>query len=84
MQMRTVYRVTKVLDVSLLVDSIEAVEAFARHHGPGRYIVDEHASEPFPGSKHSARAWGTVVHQPDGRVALKRFISGDHMPAGED
>jgi hypothetical protein len=80
--MSTVYRVTKVLDVSQLVDSIEAVEAFARRHGPGRYIVDEHASEPFPTTRYATRAWGTVIHQPDGQVNLKPFFDGDHGPSG--
>jgi hypothetical protein len=69
--MSHVYRVSKSPDVGEVVDSIPAVEAFAREHGPGRYHVDEHASDPFPGSKTTARAWGDVIHQPDGRIALK-------------
>ncbi len=77
--MATVYRVTKVLDVSQLVDSVDAIEAFAREHGPGRYVVDEHTSEPLPRSTPVARAWGVVVHQPDGRVAMKPFFYGDHV-----
>jgi hypothetical protein len=67
----SIYRVTKNPDVSQLVDSIEAVDAFSRQHGPGRYDVDEHSLHPFPGSNHVARAWGHLIHRQDGRVELE-------------
>jgi hypothetical protein len=38
-----VYRITNGPEVGDLVDSIEALEAFAREHGPWRYNVDEHS-----------------------------------------
>jgi len=62
------------------VDSEQALELFARDHGPGRYEVDEHSLDPFEGSNAKARAWGMVIHEPDGRVALKPFFFGDHRP----
>jgi hypothetical protein len=76
--MSHVYRISKSSDIGALVDSIEAIKAFARHHGPGRYEVDEHSVNPFPGTNVSARAWGTIIHQPDGHVALKPYFFGDH------
>jgi hypothetical protein len=79
--MTHVYRISKVHDVGALINSIEAVESFARQHGRGRYHLDEHSLEPFPGTKVSAREWGTVVHQPDGRVALKPYISAGRPAA---
>jgi hypothetical protein len=45
-----------------VVDSVEALPAFARDRGLGRYDVDEHSLDPFPGSNVSARAWGKVIH----------------------
>jgi hypothetical protein len=69
--MSCVYRVSKSPDVGEVVDSVPAVEAFAREHGPGRYHVDEHAAQFLAGSKSSARAWGTVIHQKDGQVVLE-------------
>jgi hypothetical protein len=64
--MPQIYRVTKSPEVGDLVDSIRAAEAFARENGPGRYVIDEHAVEPFPGSKSTARGWGSVIHRRDG------------------
>jgi hypothetical protein len=75
-----VYRVSKDSGVGVLVDSIPAAEALVREYGPGRYQIDEHASEPFEASTAKARGWGTIIHQPDGRLAVKRFFFGDHVP----
>jgi hypothetical protein len=69
--MHHVYRVTKSPEVGDLVDSIPAAETFARENGPGRYHVDEHATDRLHGSKSTARAWGTVIHHQDGRVVLE-------------
>ena len=69
--MSQVYRVTKSPEIGRLVDSIPATETFARENGPGRYHVDEHASDPLPGSKTTARAWDNVIHQPDGQIVLE-------------
>jgi len=79
--MTHVYRITKSPVVGALVNFGEELELFARENGPGRYHVDEHSLEPFEGSNAKARAWGTVIHQPDGRVALKPFFFGDHYAA---
>jgi hypothetical protein len=49
--MGRVYRISKGPDVGDNLDSSESLEAFAREHGPGRYHVDEHFLEPFPGTK---------------------------------
>jgi hypothetical protein len=47
---------------------------------PGRYYVDEiRASDDLFPSGHCSRASGTVIHQPDGRIALKTFFWGDHV-----
>ncbi len=80
--MTSAYRITKSPQLGDVVDSTEALEAFARAHGPGRYHVDEHSLDPFEGAKVVARAWGTVIHQRDGRIALKPFFFGDHVPMG--
>jgi hypothetical protein len=76
--MTHVYRITKSPDVGTLVDSEEDLEAFARDHGPGPYHVDEHSLDPFEGSNAKARGWGTIIHQPNGRIAVKPFFFGDH------
>jgi hypothetical protein len=68
--MTHVYRISKGRDVGDIVDSVEALEPFARSHGNGRYEVDELSLDPFPGTKLSARAWGNVIHQKDGQVVL--------------
>ncbi len=68
--MTHVYRISKGPDVGDILDSIESLEAFARNHGPGRYDVDEHSLDPFPGTKVSARSWGKVIHHKDGQVVL--------------
>jgi hypothetical protein len=38
----------------------------------------EQSLTPATGTKVSARVWGTVIHQPDGRVASKPYFYGDH------
>jgi hypothetical protein len=76
--MTHLYSISKGADVGEVLDSVESLEAYARDHGPGRYDVYEHSLEPFPATKGSARAWGKVIHQPDGRVALKPYFYGDH------
>jgi len=75
-----IYRRSKGFNLGDLVDSVEEFTAFAREHGPGRYDVDEHPPRPVEGSNATARAWGTVIHQPDGRVALNPFFFGDQVP----
>jgi len=64
------FLITKSTGAGEIVDSVESVEAFARERGPGRYDVDEHSLEPFPGTKVSARAWGKAIHHQDGHVVL--------------
>jgi hypothetical protein len=68
--MTHVCRISKGADVGDLLDSVEALPGFAREHGPGRYDVDVHAFDHFPGSNVSARSWGNVIHHKDGQVVL--------------
>ena len=51
------------------VGSVAAVEGAIRAGGPGRYHIDEIASEPLP-SGHTSRRWGTAIKRPDGAVTL--------------
>ena len=76
--MTHIYRISKGPGIGDILDSIESLETLAPDHGPGRYHVDEHSLDPFPGTRVSARAWGTVIHQPDGRIAVKPYFFGDH------
>jgi hypothetical protein len=64
-----VYRISKGMDVGELVDSVEAIEDFARQHGPGKYHVDEISTDPLA-SGHTPRKWGTVIVAPDGTVIV--------------
>jgi hypothetical protein len=68
--MTDVYLITKSPEVGDIVNSTEALQLFARAHGPGRYDVDEHTRDPFPGTKVTARAWGKVIHHQDGQVVM--------------
>jgi hypothetical protein len=68
-----VYRVSKSPEIGEVVDSIPAVETYVRETGIGRYQVDEHALEPLPGSKATARAWGTAIHKQGGEVVLEPY-----------
>jgi hypothetical protein len=67
------YRITKSPEVGDIVDSVDALKLFAREHGQGRYEVDEHSLEPFPGTKVTARAWGKVIHHKDGQVVMDQI-----------
>jgi hypothetical protein len=69
--MSGVFRISKGQDVGDILDSVEALPAFARDHGPGRYDVDEHSINLIGGTKVSARAWGKVFHLDDGQVVLE-------------
>jgi hypothetical protein len=73
-----VYRITKGAHIGGLVDSTEALVAFARANGPGRYQIDQHSLDAFRGSNAKARGWGTAIHQPDGEIAVKPFFFGNH------
>lgn len=75
------YRISKNPDVGQLVDTEQALEEFARENAPGRYRVDLHSLEPFEGSNAKARGVGVIIHQPDGRIAVKPFFFGDHRAA---
>ena len=71
------HRISKGPDVGDFPVSLEALQAFARHHGPGRYDVDEHSLEPFPGTKGSPRAWSKLIYHQYGRVVLDPINSHD-------
>jgi hypothetical protein len=66
-----VYRVSKGQEVGEVVDTIKAVEAFARDNGPGRYHVDKIRSDALP-SGHTARRWGVVTTMRDSTVNVDR------------
>jgi hypothetical protein len=68
--MARVYRISKSPNVDDILESVESPEKSARHHGPGRYDVDEHSLGPFPGTKVSARAWGKMTDHQDSQVVL--------------
>jgi hypothetical protein len=71
--MTRAYRISKGADVADIVHSVDALASFATEHGPGRYDVDEHSLDPFPGSNFTARAWGKVIHHQDGQVVIDRI-----------
>jgi hypothetical protein len=68
--MPPIYGFTKSPEVGDIGDSLDAFGAFAKRNGPGRYDVDEHSLDPFPGTKVNARAWGKVNHHTDGQVVI--------------
>jgi hypothetical protein len=72
LNMSRVYRVSKGQEVGEVVDSIKAIEAFARDHGPGWYHVDERAAEYLPGD--SGLECGVGRPARDGRTS--RNITG--------
>ena len=53
-----------------IVQTVDAIGAFAREHGPGCYSVDVSFRHPLPGSVNVTRAWGNVIHRPGGKVAI--------------
>jgi hypothetical protein len=65
-----IYRITKGPEVGDIINSVEALKSFAREYGPGRYDVDEHSSDPFPGTNVTARSWSKVIHYEDSYVAV--------------
>ncbi len=68
--MSKVHRITKSPEVGDILNSVESLVAFARERGPGRYDVDEHSLDPFPGANVAALAWGKVIHHQGGQVVL--------------
>src|ERR1700733_14056876 len=54
-----------------VVQTIEAIGAFARDHGPGRYVVNEHYPNPLHDSFNSSKVWGEVIHHLDGKIAIR-------------
>jgi hypothetical protein len=56
------------------VDTLAQIAPAVRSVTPGHYLVEEIRADdnPFPSGHHS-RAWGTAIHHPDGRVALRQF-----------
>jgi len=65
-----VYRITESPEIGDVVNSTEALRSFASENGPGRYDVDEHSLDPFPGTKVTARAWGMVIHHQVGQIIM--------------
>jgi hypothetical protein len=48
-------------------DTLDQVTEIVRSARPGRYHIDEMSSTPLS-SGHTARRWGVVVHNADGRI----------------
>jgi hypothetical protein len=69
--MTAVYRISKSPDIGEILDSVEALQAFARDYTPGRHDVNEHSLDQFRGSKVSASARGKVIDRHDHQVDLK-------------
>jgi hypothetical protein len=70
MNMTQIYRILKGSDLGDVLDSLEALHAFARAHAPGSCDVDEHSLDSLPGTKVTARASGKVIHHQDGQVVV--------------
>jgi hypothetical protein len=64
------FRISKGPDVGEILDSVEALAASARDHGPGRYHVDEISTDPLP-SGHTSRRWGFGIKRAAGSVELE-------------
>jgi hypothetical protein len=47
--------------------SIERLKTILSHLDPGRYVVDEIATDPLP-SGHTARRWGVMLKLADGTI----------------
>jgi hypothetical protein len=66
--MPTIYRVVHPKGNVTDVGSIEAVEGVAQAGKPGRYHIDQIASEPLP-SGHTSRRWGQRIKHRDGWIS---------------
>jgi hypothetical protein len=63
-------RIVRGPDIRYILDSIGSLDPFAREHGPGRYDVDEHSLDPFPGTNCPQGRCGKVTGHQDGQVVL--------------
>jgi hypothetical protein len=52
-------------------DASEKARDILAGERPDHYDVDEHSTDPFPGTKIPARARGTVIGQKHGQVILE-------------
>jgi hypothetical protein len=69
--MLSIYRVSPSgLGPIIDVGSPYQIESVVRAGKPGRYHIDEIASEPLP-SGHTSRRWGTATRHADGTVAIE-------------
>ena len=86
MTMPSIYRVSRSGQQPITdVDTVEAVEAVVRARGPGRYDVDEHSLDPFPGTHVFAVAvYDPSPGQPDRRrpdsLAIITDVPNDREP----
>jgi hypothetical protein len=67
------------------VYTVEQIGATVQSVMRGHYLVEEIGADdnPVP-SSHRSRAWGTAIHQPDGRVALRPFFYCDYVASPLD
>jgi hypothetical protein len=60
---------------SVDVDSVEQIGPTVQSGRPGRYVVDEiRDNDDSLRARRITTAWGTAIHHPDGRVALRPFF----------
>jgi hypothetical protein len=64
------YHISNAAGGSGIVQTVEAIGAFARDQGPGCYAVDVHFPDLIDVSVDSFKAWGKVIHHLDGKVAI--------------
>jgi hypothetical protein len=64
------YHISNEAHVGGIVQTIDAIGAFARDHGPGCYVVNQHFPDPLHDSVELSKAWGKAIHHPDGKVVI--------------
>jgi hypothetical protein len=77
------FRISNNVDeVIVYVNSLAQIGPTILAGEPGRYLIDEvqENAERYPADQ-SRRPWGTAVHHPDGRVALRPFFYFDGVSA---
>ena len=64
------YHISNGMKTSGVVSTIEAIEVFAREHGPGNYSVDQRYPDPFKGVGVISRPWGKAIIDACGKVTI--------------
>ena len=61
------YRVSQNIEDVGAAETLEGAREIVQGAPPGRFVVVEERSEPFP-SGNTRRVWGRMLKHPDGRV----------------